>query len=206
MPHIFKTGVVPAPPAAHLSASRAGKSSSCSGWFRISSRHLPRSRSSPATAEISRLPSLALPADAACGRVSSCLPSGHVAYPSAVPDLFRSTIPWPLSFMAQTPLADNAEDRSALQNRNRVLRCGFYGKGAPCGRFVVSIARRVGYIAWTYLQRSGELDHSDAARFLTDTIERMIHYGHRNRIFLANKAISKCRKSRPDVVPVREPA
>lgn len=61
-------------------------------------------------------------------------------------------------------------------------------------------------IAWVYLQRSGELENSDAARFLTDTIERMIRYGHRNRIFLANKAISKYRESRADVVPIRQPA
>ena len=63
-------------------------------------------------------------------------------------------------------------------------------------------------IAWVYLQRSGELEleNSDAAGFLTDTIERMIRHGHRNRIFLANKAISKYRESRADVVPIREPA
>ncbi len=61
-------------------------------------------------------------------------------------------------------------------------------------------------IAWVYLQRSGELENSDAAGFLTDTIERMIRYGHRNRIFLANKAISKYRESRAEVVPIREPA
>lgn len=61
-------------------------------------------------------------------------------------------------------------------------------------------------IAWVYLQRSGELEDSYAASFLTDTIERMIRYGHRNRIFLANKAISKYRESRAGAVPVREPA
>ena len=59
-------------------------------------------------------------------------------------------------------------------------------------------------IAWTYLQRSGELDSSDATRFLTDTIERMIRHGHRNRIFLANKAIAKYRESRANVVPIGE--
>ena len=61
-------------------------------------------------------------------------------------------------------------------------------------------------IAWVYLQRSGELEHSDAAWFLTDTIERMIRHGHRNRIFLANKAISKYRESKANVVPIKEPA
>ena len=60
-------------------------------------------------------------------------------------------------------------------------------------------------IAWVYLQRSGELDRPDAARFLTDTIEWLIRCGHRNRIFLANKAISKYRESRASIVPIREP-
>jgi hypothetical protein len=34
-------------------------------------------------------------------------------------------------------------------------------------------------IAWGYLERSGELGNGDAARFLTDTIERMICRGQR---------------------------
>jgi hypothetical protein len=61
-------------------------------------------------------------------------------------------------------------------------------------------------IAWVYLERSGELGEVGAARFLTDTIERMIRQGHRNRIFLANKAIAKYRESRNSVVPIREHA
>ena len=61
-------------------------------------------------------------------------------------------------------------------------------------------------IAWVYLDRSGELGNGDAVRILVDTIERMIRHGHRNRIFLANKAISQYRESRANVVPIREPA
>jgi hypothetical protein len=61
-------------------------------------------------------------------------------------------------------------------------------------------------IAWVYLQRSGELGSGDAAWFLTDTIEQMIRHGHRNRIFLANKAIAKYRESRSHVVAIREHA
>jgi hypothetical protein len=38
-------------------------------------------------------------------------------------------------------------------------------------------------IAWVYLQRSGELDNGDTARFLTDTIDVMIRHGQRNRMF-----------------------
>jgi hypothetical protein len=61
-------------------------------------------------------------------------------------------------------------------------------------------------IAWVYLERSGELGEGNAARFLSDAIERMIRHGHRNRIFLANKAIAKYRDSRRNIVPIREPA
>jgi hypothetical protein len=42
---------------------------------------------------------------------------------------------------------------------------------------------------------------------LSDTIERMIRQGHRNRMFLANKAaILKYRASKFNVVSIREPA
>ena len=61
-------------------------------------------------------------------------------------------------------------------------------------------------IAWVYLERSGELGNGNAARFLTDTIEQMIRNGHRNRMFLANKAIAKYLASRSIVVPIREHA
>jgi hypothetical protein len=76
-------------------------------------------------------------------------------------------------------------------------------------------------IAWVYLERSGELGNGDAARFLTDTIERMIRQGHRNRMYLANKAINKylesgsqqsrsqesrSQQSRNHVVTIREDA
>jgi hypothetical protein len=61
-------------------------------------------------------------------------------------------------------------------------------------------------IAWVYLQRSGELRGDDSAGFLSDTVERMIRQGHRNRMFLANKAILKYRASKFNVVSIREPA
>ena len=61
-------------------------------------------------------------------------------------------------------------------------------------------------IAWVYLSVPVNSRIYYAASFLTDTIERMIRYGHRNRIFLANKAISKYREFRAGAVPVREPA
>jgi len=61
-------------------------------------------------------------------------------------------------------------------------------------------------IAWVYLERSGELGNGDAARFLTDTIERMIRQGHRNRMFLANKAIARYRESKGNVIPIEEHA
>jgi hypothetical protein len=37
-------------------------------------------------------------------------------------------------------------------------------------------------IAWDYLQRTNALQ-DDAARFLTDEIERLIRKGHKNRMF-----------------------
>jgi len=61
-------------------------------------------------------------------------------------------------------------------------------------------------IAWVCLERSGELGNGDAARFLADTIERMIRQGHRNRMFLANKAIARYRESKANVVPIEEHA
>jgi hypothetical protein len=53
-------------------------------------------------------------------------------------------------------------------------------------------------IAWEYLQRTDALE-DDAARFLTDEIERPIRKGHRNRMFLANIAIIKYREFRREV-------
>jgi hypothetical protein len=60
-------------------------------------------------------------------------------------------------------------------------------------------------IAWTYLQRTDELEN-DAARYLSDVIEVMIRRGHRNRMYLANMAIIKYRatKDQDNVVPIRE--
>jgi hypothetical protein len=62
-------------------------------------------------------------------------------------------------------------------------------------------------IAWVYLQRTGELgDGRAAAVFLTNTIDSMMRRGQRNRMFLANKAITKYRAFRENskVVPIRE--
>ena len=58
------------------------------------------------------------------------------------------------------------------------------------------------HIAWVYLDRSGELGDGNTARFLTDTIERMIRRGERNRIFLANKAIEIYRESKSNVIQI----
>jgi hypothetical protein len=59
-------------------------------------------------------------------------------------------------------------------------------------------------IAWVYLERSGELGNGDAVRILIDTIERMIRHGHRNRMFLANKAIAKYLESKSNVGAIRK--
>jgi hypothetical protein len=59
-------------------------------------------------------------------------------------------------------------------------------------------------IAWLYLQRTGDLgDGNAAAVFLSNTIERMMHQGQRNRMFLANKALIRYRafKESNKVVP-----
>ena len=46
-------------------------------------------------------------------------------------------------------------------------------------------------IAWDYLNRTGELgDSLVTSRFLSDTIELMVHGGERRRLMLANKAIA----------------
>jgi hypothetical protein len=58
-------------------------------------------------------------------------------------------------------------------------------------------------IAWDYLQRTNAL-HDDAARFLTDEIERLIRKGHKNRMFVANIAIIKYREFSNKVVPLRD--
>ena len=64
-------------------------------------------------------------------------------------------------------------------------------------------------IAWVYLDRLGELNSGNGARFLTDAIEHMIRRGHRNRMFLGNMAIiqvSGHEKQRSNVIPIREDA
>ncbi len=57
-------------------------------------------------------------------------------------------------------------------------------------------------IAWNYLQRTNALQ-DDAARFLTDEIERLIRKGHKNRMFVANIAIIKYREFSNKVVLLR---
>lgn len=65
-------------------------------------------------------------------------------------------------------------------------------------------------IAWLYLQRTGELEDSNtAAVFLSDTIERMMRQGIRNRMFLANKALIKYRtfkEGNNNIIFIRENA
>jgi hypothetical protein len=58
-------------------------------------------------------------------------------------------------------------------------------------------------IAWDYLQSTNALQ-DDAARFLTDEIERLIRKGHKNRMFVANIAIIKYREFSNKVVPLRD--
>jgi hypothetical protein len=58
-------------------------------------------------------------------------------------------------------------------------------------------------IAWDYLQRTNALQ-DDAARFLTDEIERLIRKGHKNRMVVANIAITKYREFSNKVVPLRD--
>jgi hypothetical protein len=62
-------------------------------------------------------------------------------------------------------------------------------------------------IAWSYLYQTGELGE-DAAGYLSDTIERMIRQGQRNRMFLANKALIRYRTFREscNVIQFRENA
>lgn len=57
-------------------------------------------------------------------------------------------------------------------------------------------------IAWFYLQGTGELGDGNAAFFLSDSIERMIRQGQRNRMFLANMALIKYRESRNNVISI----
>ena len=61
-------------------------------------------------------------------------------------------------------------------------------------------------IAWVFLDRSGELGNGDTVGILADTIERMIRHGHRNRMFLANKAIAKFLEAKNNVVAIRKHA
>jgi hypothetical protein len=52
-------------------------------------------------------------------------------------------------------------------------------------------------IAWEYLECTGELgDAAAASRFLSDTIETMIHRGQRSRLALSNRAISAYQRHR----------
>jgi hypothetical protein len=46
-------------------------------------------------------------------------------------------------------------------------------------------------IALNYLQRSGEIDdYTETCEFLADKVEAMIRQGQRNRLMLANRAIT----------------
>lgn len=64
-------------------------------------------------------------------------------------------------------------------------------------------------IAWLYLQRTGDLEDDNAAAvFLSDSIEKMMRQGQRNRMFLANKALIKYRtfKENNNIIYIRENA
>ena len=55
------------------------------------------------------------------------------------------------------------------------------------------------YIAWDYLERSGELgDPNVASHVLLDTMEVMIRRGEYRKLMLANKAIDAYRRYRAE--------
>jgi hypothetical protein len=52
-------------------------------------------------------------------------------------------------------------------------------------------------IALNYVQRAGEIDdYTETCRFLVERVEFMIRQGHRNRLLLANRAISQFQRYR----------
>jgi hypothetical protein len=65
----------------------------------------------------------------------------------------------------------------------------------PVDRLSSEILEEAVNIAWSYLYQTGELG-DDAAGYLSNTIEKMIRQGQRNRMFLANKALTKYRTFR----------
>jgi hypothetical protein len=55
------------------------------------------------------------------------------------------------------------------------------------------------WIAWGYLEATGELGNPDtAANHLLDTIETMIRQGERRRLLLSNKAIRSYQRFRTE--------
>lgn len=60
-------------------------------------------------------------------------------------------------------------------------------------------------IAWKYLDRSGLLtgEHSEAARFILNRIDRMMLRGERRRLLLSNAAIDAYRLRPVLVTPTR---
>jgi hypothetical protein len=61
----------------------------------------------------------------------------------------------------------------------------------------------MGTSAWVNLKGRANWNDGGSARFLTETIERMIRQSQRNRMFLANKAIIKYRELRKKVLLLR---
>ena len=54
-------------------------------------------------------------------------------------------------------------------------------------------------IAWDYLQRTGEIQHAQAAiDFLTNDIADRMHRGERSRLLLANRAIRAYQRHKAD--------
>ena len=61
------------------------------------------------------------------------------------------------------------------------------------------------FIAWTFLEKSGELGEADAsANVLLDAIQAQLRTGERRRLMLANRAISTYREHAAHVAPEKE--
>jgi hypothetical protein len=90
-------------------------------------------------------------------------------------------------------------------DRNGFSRCGFIVVSiwsGPVDRSSSELLEEAIDIAWFYLQATGELGDGNAVGFLSDSIERMICRGQRNRMFLANMALIRYRESRSNVISI----
>jgi len=71
------------------------------------------------------------------------------------------------------------------------MSTGFSNNSANFGDGTSLLMANAIQIALNYLQRSGEIDdYTETCEFLADKVEAMIRQGQRNRLVLANRAIS----------------